>query len=75
MRMDRLKEGERMIMYSILSANIKKGKRLPAPHKIWPLLTDQIKEFKPVLPTREELEAINKRYFGNGNKPGVKRTT
>ncbi|MGA8762447.1 MAG: hypothetical protein WB562_06115 [Candidatus Sulfotelmatobacter sp.] len=44
MRHSRQLEGHRMIAYVLMSINKKKGKSLPSPAKLWPLLTDRINE-------------------------------
>lgn len=75
MRMDRLKEGHRMVAHALVQINTKKGKKAPAASRIWPLLTDGKKEFTSVLPTKAQTDLMMKRYFGNGSKPGIKRTT
>lgn len=63
MRHARSLEGHRMVAYMLLSVNKKKGKALPPPHKIFPLLTDAVTDDNIEIPSHEVIENIFKARF------------
>jgi hypothetical protein len=61
LRQARRLEASRMIAYTLLQVNRAKGKHLPPPAQVWPLITD--KEPEVIAPiSQDELNAIAERY-------------
>ncbi len=60
-RLARSFEVARMISHTTILVNTQKGKPVPKPEKIWPLITDPAPEIiKPL--SLKDLQALKKRY-------------